>query len=110
MFDNPKYTINTLIGIFGHNYKSRNVHHFIQDSRLVLNELSQNKDANVKYVYKFKFMSDKNDNKYIDMDKFNPDEHMKTKSPFIYHVYNNKKLKSFKITYHFFIKFIMYLL
>ena len=26
LFDNPKYAINTLIGIFGHNYKSRNVH------------------------------------------------------------------------------------
>ena len=39
LFDNPKYAINTLIGIFGHNYKSRNVHHYTQDSRLVLCEL-----------------------------------------------------------------------
>ncbi len=55
MFDNPKYAVHTLIGIFGQNYKSRNVHHFTQDSRLVLNELSYNKDANVKYVYKSEF-------------------------------------------------------
>ena len=40
LFDNPKYAINTLIGIFGHNYKSKNIHNFTQDSRLVLNELS----------------------------------------------------------------------
>ena len=47
LFDNPKYAINTLIGIFGHNYKSKNIHNFTQDSRLVLNELSQNDDAKV---------------------------------------------------------------
>ena len=104
LFDNPKYAINTLIGIFGHNYKSRNVHHFTQDSRLVLNELAQNKDASVKYVYKSEFMSDNKDNKYIDMDKFNPDEHMKSESPLIYHVYNNTKIKSFQNYLPFFYK------
>jgi hypothetical protein len=104
LFDNPKYAINTLIGIFGHNYKSRNVHHFTQDSRLVLNELAYNKDANVKYVYKSEFMTDNQDNKYIDMDNFNPDNHMKTESPLIYHVYNNKKIKSFQNYLPFFYK------
>ncbi len=48
LFDNPKYAINTLIGILGHNYKSRNVHPFTQDSRLVLCELEQNDDAKSK--------------------------------------------------------------
>jgi hypothetical protein len=38
LFDNPKYAIYTLIGTFGHNYKSRNDHRFKQDSRLVLLE------------------------------------------------------------------------
>ncbi len=33
LFDNPKYAINKLIGIFGHNYKSKNIHTFTQDSR-----------------------------------------------------------------------------
>ena len=54
-------------------------------------------------------MTDNND-KTIDINKFNPDDHMKSESPLIYHVYNIKKLKAFKITYHSFIKFIMYLL
>ena len=35
LFDNAKYAINTLIGIFGCNYKSKNIHHFTQDNRLV---------------------------------------------------------------------------
>ncbi len=78
------------------NYKSRNIHHFTQDSLLVLKELAYNKDANVKYVYKSEFMSDNKEDKYIDMDKFNPDEPMKTGSPLIYHVYANKKIKVFK--------------
>ena len=38
------------------------------------------------------------------MDKFNPDEHMKTESPLIYHVYNNKKIKSFQNYLPFFYK------
>ena len=97
LFDNPKYAINTLIGIFGHNYKSKNIHHFTQDNRLVLSELEHNKDTKVKYVYKSEFMTD--DNKHdnnIDIDNFNPDEHMKTESPLIFHVYNDKKIKSFQ--------------
>ncbi len=35
LFDNAKYVISTLVGIFGHNYKSKNIHHFTQDYRLV---------------------------------------------------------------------------
>jgi hypothetical protein len=104
LFDNPKYSINTLIGIFGHNYKSKNIHNFTQDSRLVLNELSQNDDAKVKYVYKSEFMTDNNDDKTIDINKFNPDDHIKSESPLIYHVYNNKKIKSFQNYLPFFYK------
>jgi hypothetical protein len=55
-------------------------------------------------------MSENENNKYINMDKFNPDDHMKTENPLIYHVYNNKKLKACKTVFHSFIKFIMYLL
>ena len=95
-FDNPKYAINTLIGVFGHNYKSRNVHHFTQDSRLVLSELIENKDAKVKYVYKSEFIKDTIDNNSIDLEKFNPDDHIKTESPLIFHVYNDTKIKSFQ--------------
>ena len=58
LFDNPKYAINTLIGILGCNYKSKNIHHFTQDNRLVLSELEHNKDTKVKYVYKSEFMTD----------------------------------------------------
>ncbi len=65
MFDNPKYAIDTSIGIFGHNYRSKNVHHLTQDSRLVLNELAYNRDANVKYIYKSEFMTENKDDKYI---------------------------------------------
>jgi hypothetical protein len=64
----------------------KNIHHITQASRLVLKELAQNKDANVKYVYKSEFLSDNKDDKYIKMDKFYPDDHMKTESPLIYHV------------------------
>jgi hypothetical protein len=80
-FDNSKYAFNTLIGIFGHNYKSCNIHHFTQDSRLVLCELEQNKDAKVRYIYKSEFMNDNKDDQFIDMDNFNPDNHMKTLRP-----------------------------
>ncbi len=45
-------------------------------------------------------MSDNKDDKYIDMDKFNPDEHIEKESPLIYHVYKNKKIKCFKIIFH----------
>jgi hypothetical protein len=44
-FDNPEYAFNTSIGIFGHNYKSRNIHNFTQESRLVLNELAPKDDV-----------------------------------------------------------------
>ncbi len=55
-------------------------------------------------------MTDNNDDKTIDVSNFNPDGHMKTESPLIYHVYNNNKSKAFKIIFHSFIKFIMCLL
>ena len=55
-------------------------------------------------------MTNNNDDKTIDINKFNPDDHIKKESPLIYHVYNNKKLKAFKTIFHSFIKFIMYLL
>ncbi len=41
LFDNAKYAIKTLIEIFGHNYKSKTIHHFTQDDRLVLSELGK---------------------------------------------------------------------
>jgi hypothetical protein len=31
------------------------------------------------------------------MDNFNPDEHMKTESPSIFHVYNDKRVKFSKL-------------
>jgi hypothetical protein len=55
-------------------------------------------------------MADDNDDKAIFVDHFNPDDHMKTDSPLIHHVYNNKELKAFKTIFHPFLKFIMYLL
>ena len=36
--------------------------------------------------------------------KFNPDDHIKSESPLIYHVYNNKKIKSFQNYLPFFYK------
>ena len=60
LFDSLKCAINTLIGMFVHNYKSKNIHHFTQDNRLVLSELVYDKDAKVKYVYQSEFMTDNN--------------------------------------------------
>ena len=45
---------------------------------MVLAELEQNKDTKVKYVYKSEFMTENKDDKTIEIDNFNPDEHMKT--------------------------------
>ncbi len=36
------------------------------------------------------FMNDNNDVKSIDIDHFNPDDHMKTQSPLIFHQHNDK--------------------
>jgi hypothetical protein len=36
------------------------------------------------------------------MDNFNPDEHMKTKSPLIFHICNDEKVKSFQYNLPFF--------
>jgi hypothetical protein len=63
-----------------------------------------------KYVYKSEFMSDNKDEKCIDMDNFNPDTQIKSDSPLIYHVYNDKRVKVFKIIYHSFIEFIIFML
>ncbi len=41
-----KSAINTLIGIFGYDDKSKNIHHFTQDYRLVLSELEQKNTKN----------------------------------------------------------------
>jgi len=64
----------------------------------------QSKDSKVKYVYKSEFMHDNDNDKKVDIDKFNPDHHMKTESPLIYHVYNDKKVKSFQNYLPFFYK------
>ncbi len=56
---------------------------FTQDSRLVLTELEQNKDAKVKYVYQSEFMTDDKDDKCIDIESFNPDNQIKQESPLI---------------------------
>jgi hypothetical protein len=64
----------------------------------------QNKDAKVKYVYKSEFVNDDNDDKKVDIDNFNPDYYMKKESPLIYHVYNDKRVKSFQNYLPFFYK------
>ena len=55
-------------------------------------------------------MKENKDDKHINMDNFNPDEHMKTESPLIFHVYNDKREKAFKIICLSSIEFIIYLL
>ncbi len=52
----------------------------------------------------------KKNDKHVDMDNFNPDEHMKTESPLMFRVYNDKRIKVFKIIYLSSIEFIIYLL
>ncbi len=37
-------------------------------------------------------MTDNKDAKTIDVNNFNPDDHMKSESPLIYHVDNNNKI------------------
>ena len=49
-------------------------------------------------------MNDNKDDKFIDMDNFNPDNHMKTGSPFIFHVCNDKRVKRFQNNLPFFYK------
>jgi hypothetical protein len=41
-------------------------------------------------------MTDNNNDKTMGINKFNPDDHMKSERPLIYHVYNNKRIKSFQ--------------
>ncbi|MFN9109963.1 MAG: hypothetical protein ACK5XN_07835, partial [Bacteroidota bacterium] len=50
-FETPKDAINRLIGCFGHDYKNRNEHNFTTDPELAFNEIVQNEDAKIKYVY-----------------------------------------------------------
>ena len=40
-------------------------------------------------------MGDNKDDKTIDLNNFNPDEHIKSESPLIFHVYNDKRVKKF---------------
>ncbi len=41
-------------------------------------------------------MTDDKDDKCIDIENFNPDNQMKSESSLIYHVYNDKRVKSFQ--------------
>ncbi len=41
-------------------------------------------------------MSDNNDDKCIDIENFNPDYQIKSESPLIYHVKNDKRVKCFQ--------------
>jgi hypothetical protein len=51
-------------------------------------------------------VADDNNDKTIDVvTNFNPDNHMKTESQLIYHVYNNSKIKSFQNYHPLFCKF-----
>jgi hypothetical protein len=63
-----------------------------------------------KYVYKSEFMNDNDNDKKVDIDNFNPDYHMKTEIPLIYHVYNDTKVQSLQNYIPFSIKYIIYLL
>ena len=49
-------------------------------------------------------MNDNKDDKFFDMDNFNPDDHIKTESPLIFHVYNDKRVKRFQNYLPFFYK------
>jgi hypothetical protein len=55
-------------------------------------------------------MIDNNENRSmpVDMDNFNPDHHTNTGSSLMFHVYNEKRLKAFKMIYNSFLKIIMY--
>jgi hypothetical protein len=41
-------------------------------------------------------MGDDKDDKTIDLNNFNPGEHIKSESPLIFHVYNDMRVKSFQ--------------
>ncbi len=90
LFDNPKHAINTLIGIFGHTYNPRNIHHCTHDRQIELCKLEKDKDT-----FKSDFINDDNDNNFVGIQKINPDHHMKIGSWFGFHIYNDKRDKSF---------------
>jgi len=94
-FENPKIAINGLIGFFGHDYKSKNTHHFTSDSRHAFHEIAFNEDINIKYIYHEDF-NDSDDSTPIDIDNLDITEYMKEDKPLCYHLYNNKKILKFQ--------------
>jgi hypothetical protein len=90
-FSHPKDAINSLIGNWGHDFKNQNSHFFTSDGRLVFDELINNKEAEVKYIYHNEFTNDEGD-KIVKIDEMNVDEFISDDKPLCYHVYNNKRV------------------
>ena len=93
--------MNKFNGLFGHDYKNKNIHHFTTDVRNVFMELVQNKEAKVKNIYHDEFTKS---DKVIDLDSMDVDEYIRKDKPLCYHVYNDTQQKMFNNALPFFYK------
>jgi hypothetical protein len=100
-FQNPKGAMNKFNGLFGHDYKNKNIHHFTTDARNVFMELVQNKEAKVKNIYHDEFTKP---DKVIDLDDMDVNEYIRKDKPLCYHVYNDAQQKMFNNALPFFYK------
>ena len=66
--------MNKFNGLFGHDYKNKNIHHFTTDARNVFMELVQNKEAKVKNIYHDEFTKP---DKVIDLDDMDVNEYIR---------------------------------
>ena len=94
-FENPKAAINGLIGLFGHDFKSKNKHIFTSNSEFHFNECATNPDVKCKYIYHDEFNNNE-DETPINIDNIQISEYFKEDKPLCYHMYNMKQVKSFQ--------------
>jgi hypothetical protein len=94
-FEKAKLAIYGLIGLFGHDYITKNIHHFTTDSRHAFHEIVSNDQSQIKHVYHDEFNNTELE-KPIDMDNINIDDHISHEKPVCYHLYDNSKIHMFQ--------------
>ena len=100
-FSNPKGAMNKFNGLFGHDFKNKNIHHFTKDGRNVFMELLQNNEAKVKNIYHDEFTKS---DKVMDLDIIDVNDYIRKDNPLCYHVYNDTRQKMFNNALPFFYK------
>ncbi len=81
-FQEPKKTLNSLFGLFGHDYSNSDTQYFTTECKYAMMALAQNKDFSVKYVYHEEFH-----NETIEPINFNESD----KKPLCYHFLQYEK-------------------